>query len=294
MPNLSLRKIVQRYGDVAAVTGGDLEIASGEFVSFLGPSGCGKTTTLRMIAGFIDPSEGTIELDGQVLSSPAGSVPPERRGMSMIFQSYATWPNMTVAGERGLWPEAAEAEPVPKRDEKVGTMLKTVQLSHLQDRCPAELSGGQQQRVALARASWCSRAVLLLDEPLSNLDANLREEMRSEIKPLHDNVCHHHRLRHARPSRDDGNVGPHRGDEPGPRGADRRSLHALYQTADALRRQLHRTDQSRPRYTNGRGHRLRPIRDQGVHSSARSHPARHLPSQSGPRTSPASAIALIR
>ena len=185
MPNLSLRNIVRRYGDVAAVAGVDLQIASGEFVSLLGPSGCGKTTTLRMIAGFIDPTEGTIELDGKILSSPTGSVPPERRGMSMIFQSYAIWPNMTVA-ENVAFGLKLRKLTCAERDEKAEAMLKIVQLWHLRDRYPAELSGGQQQRVALARAIVVQPAVLLLDEPLSNLDANLREEMRSEIKRLHD------------------------------------------------------------------------------------------------------------
>jgi iron(III) transport system ATP-binding protein len=185
MSKLALRGLTKRFGDVAAVDGVDLAIEPGEFVSLLGPSGCGKTTTLRMIAGFIDPSAGAIEMDGRVLSSPAGSLPPERRGMSMIFQSYAVWPNMTVAENVafGLRLRRLPGEEVRKR---VGEMLDVVQMRHLAQRYPAELSGGQQQRVALARAIVIQPQVLLLDEPLSNLDANLREEMRFEIKRLHE------------------------------------------------------------------------------------------------------------
>ena len=184
-PRLSLRALSCVFGDFTAVDGLDLDIAPGEFVSLLGPSGCGKTTTLRMIAGFIRPTGGSIALDGEVISAPGGSLPPEKRGMSMIFQSYAIWPNMTVAQNVafGLKLRRASRESVRQ---KVAEILGTVQLGHLADRYPAELSGGQQQRVALARAIVIQPRVLLLDEPLSNLDANLREEMRFEIRRLHD------------------------------------------------------------------------------------------------------------
>jgi ABC-type Fe3+/spermidine/putrescine transport system ATPase subunit len=185
MPNLVLKQVSRRFGSFLAVDRVDLALQPGEFVSLLGPSGCGKTTTLRMIAGFIDPTEGTIEIDGRVLSSPAGSLPPEKRQMSMIFQSYAIWPNMTVAQNVafGLKLRKLSSEEVRRR---VAEILDVVQLGHLAERYPAELSGGQQQRVALARAIVVKPAVLLLDEPLSNLDANLREEMRFEIRRLHD------------------------------------------------------------------------------------------------------------
>lgn len=185
MDGLVIKKLGRRFGAVDAVRDFDLHIRPGEFVSLLGPSGCGKTTTLRMIAGFINPTSGSIELDGQTLSAPSGSVPPEKRGMSMIFQSYAIWPNMTVAQNVafGLNLRKLSSAEVKAR---VGTVLETVRMSHLADRYPAELSGGQQQRVALARAVVIRPAVLLLDEPLSNLDANLREEMRFEIKRMHD------------------------------------------------------------------------------------------------------------
>ena len=180
MSTLALRGIEKRFGDFVAVDALDLELQSGEFVSLLGPSGCGKTTTLRMIAGFIDPSAGTIEMDGRVLSSPSGSLPPERRGMSMIFQSYAIWPNMTVE-ENVAFGLTLRNLPTHEVRKRVGDMLGVVHMSHLAGQYPAELSGGQQQRAALARAIIIQPAVLLLDEPLSNLDANLREEMRFEI-----------------------------------------------------------------------------------------------------------------
>ena len=135
----------------------DLEIRDGEFVSLLGPSGCGKTTTLRMIAGFIDPTAGTIEIDGRVLSSPSGSVPPEKRAMSMIFQSYAIWPNMTVGQNVAFGLELRKLPREETAPARVAEMLDVVHMGHLADRYPAELSGGQQQRVALARAIVSSR-----------------------------------------------------------------------------------------------------------------------------------------
>ncbi|TGD95116.1 ABC transporter ATP-binding protein [Methylobacterium nonmethylotrophicum] len=183
--HLSLSALSCRYGAFTAVDALDLDVKGGEFISLLGPSGCGKTTTLRMIAGFVRPTSGTIRLDGRVISSSEAVLPPERRGMSMIFQSYAIWPNMTVAENVafGLKLRRLNREEVAR---KVAAILDTVRLGALADRYPAELSGGQQQRVALARAIVIEPRVLLLDEPLSNLDANLREEMRHEIRRLHD------------------------------------------------------------------------------------------------------------
>jgi ABC-type Fe3+/spermidine/putrescine transport system ATPase subunit len=185
LSRLKLSGVSKRFGGFLAADNIDLELQSGEFVSLLGPSGCGKTTTLRMIAGFVDPTAGSIEMDDQILSSPAGSVPPDRRQMSMIFQSYAIWPNMTVEQNVAF---GLELRKIAKAEVKrrVGEMLEVVHMNHLADRYPAELSGGQQQRVALARAIVIRPQVLLLDEPLSNLDATLREEMRFEIRRLHD------------------------------------------------------------------------------------------------------------
>jgi iron(III) transport system ATP-binding protein len=185
LARLALDQISCVFGSYTAVQRLDLRIAPGEFVSLLGPSGCGKTTTLRMIAGFTRPTAGAIRMDGEVISSPEMTLPPEKRQMSMIFQSYAIWPNMTVAENvafglklRRVGREAMQA--------RVAQMLATVRLGGLAERYPAELSGGQQQRVALARAMVIEPRVLLLDEPLSNLDASLREEMRFEIRRLHD------------------------------------------------------------------------------------------------------------
>ncbi len=185
MSKLVLRNISRRYGAVEAVADFSLELVPGEFVSLLGPSGCGKTTTLRMIAGFMPPSTGSIEMDGQQISSPGSVVPPERRRMSMIFQSYAIWPNMTVGENVGFGLQVRRLSRA-EIDRKVDAILDVVQMRNLKARYPAELSGGQQQRVALARAIVVEPEVLLLDEPLSNLDANLREEMRFEIRRLHD------------------------------------------------------------------------------------------------------------
>jgi ABC-type Fe3+/spermidine/putrescine transport system ATPase subunit len=182
---LSLIGLGKSFGPVAAVADVSLALRPGEFVSLLGPSGCGKTTTLRMIAGFIKPSTGRIEVNGIPVSSPSHMVAPEKRGMSMIFQSYAIWPNMTV-GQNVAFGLKLRKLASAEVTERVNRILDTVQLRHLKDRYPAELSGGQQQRVALARAIVIEPEVLLLDEPLSNLDANLREEMRSEIRRLHD------------------------------------------------------------------------------------------------------------
>jgi iron(III) transport system ATP-binding protein len=187
MTKLILRHLSKDYGTHRAVDDLALTLERGEFVSFLGPSGCGKTTTLRMIAGFINPTRGTIEMDGEVLSSAESSLPPERRRMSMIFQSYAIWPNMTVGQNVAFGLELRKLSRDAIR-KKVDAVLDVVKLRALKDRYPAELSGGQQQRVALARAIVIEPEVLLLDEPLSNLDANLREEMRFEIRRLHDEL----------------------------------------------------------------------------------------------------------
>jgi iron(III) transport system ATP-binding protein len=185
MSKLSLIGLGKSFGPVPAVADVDLTLREGEFVSLLGPSGCGKTTTLRMIAGFIKPTAGRIEMNGVAMSSPQFTVAPEKRGMSMIFQSYAIWPNMTV-GQNVAFGLKLRKLGSARVTERVDRILDVVRLRHLKDRYPAELSGGQQQRVALARAIVIEPEVLLLDEPLSNLDANLREEMRSEIRRLHD------------------------------------------------------------------------------------------------------------
>jgi iron(III) transport system ATP-binding protein len=185
MARLVLNGLTRAYGKLRVVDGITLEIEHGELVSLLGPSGCGKTTTLRLIAGFVTPSEGEIRMDDQVISAPGRVLPPEKRQMAMIFQSYAVWPHKTVAGNVGYGLKFKGIRGQDAR-ERVARALRVVRLDGLDDRYPGELSGGQQQRVALARALVVEPNVLLLDEPLSNLDANLREEMRFEIRRLHD------------------------------------------------------------------------------------------------------------
>ena len=185
MASVELKGLGKRFGAAAAVDGVSLRIEHGQLVCLLGPSGCGKTTTLRLIAGFIEPSAGEIVVGDKVLSSPTRTVPPEGRNMSMIFQSYALWPHMTVAENvaYGLRIRRMNAATIAA---KLKAILSMTRLEALAERYPGELSGGQQQRVSLARALVVEPETLLLDEPLSNLDANLREEMRHEIRRLHD------------------------------------------------------------------------------------------------------------
>jgi iron(III) transport system ATP-binding protein len=185
LASVELRQLTKCYGSQAVVNSVSLQIQHGRLVCLLGPSGCGKTTTLRLIAGFIEPTAGEILVGDRVLSSPARTLPPERRNMSMIFQSYALWPHMTVAENvaYGLTLRKVARETLRR---KLRAILATTRLEELADRYPGELSGGQQQRVALARALIVEPETLLLDEPLSNLDANLREEMRFEVRRLHD------------------------------------------------------------------------------------------------------------
>ncbi len=185
MASVELRGLTKRYGNQAVVDDVSLRIDHGLLVCLLGPSGCGKTTTLRLIAGFIEPSAGEIAVGDRVVSSPSRTLPPEQRNMSMIFQSYALWPHMTVMENvaYGLTLRKIDKATIAQ---KVRAILGVTKLEALADRYPGELSGGQQQRVALARALIVEPETLLLDEPLSNLDANLREEMRFEVRRLHD------------------------------------------------------------------------------------------------------------
>ncbi|PYM28867.1 MAG: ABC transporter ATP-binding protein [Candidatus Rokuibacteriota bacterium] len=186
MPGVILKSLSKRYGDVGAVDGLSLEVKPGELLALLGPSGCGKTTTLRLVAGFLAPEAGEIWVGDRCLSSPASVVPPERRRMAMIFQSYALWPHMTVAQNVAYGLRFKPGLSRGDREARVREMLRVVQLAGYERRYPGELSGGQQQRVAVARALVVEPEILLLDEPLSNLDANLREEMRFEIRRLHE------------------------------------------------------------------------------------------------------------
>ena len=188
MARVVIEGLSRQFGEVNAISDLDLAIEDGEFLSLLGPSGCGKTTTLRLLAGFLTPDAGRIIVGDRVLSSPGAAVAPEHRGMSMIFQSYAVWPHKTVH-DNVAFGLKLRRRPQAEIGERVRRMLDLVRLEDLASRYPGELSGGQQQRVALARALVVEPTILLLDEPLSNLDASLREEMRFEIRRLHEEMA---------------------------------------------------------------------------------------------------------
>jgi iron(III) transport system ATP-binding protein len=182
MAFIEIKKLFKRFKDVVAVNRIQLEVNKGEMLTLLGPSGCGKTTTLRCIAGLEKPEEGDIVIDGKSMLSE-GFVPSSKRGIGMVFQNYAVWPHMKVFSNivYGLKLQKISKSIIRERAQQV---LELVGLAGLEDRYPAQLSGGQQQRVALSRALVTNPKVLLLDEPLSNLDAKLREELRFEIKSL--------------------------------------------------------------------------------------------------------------
>lgn len=179
MAQLTIERLTKKYGDHAVVRDVSLEITDGEFVVLLGPSGCGKTTTLRMIAGFVTPSSGAIYVAARDITT----LPPWHRNAGLVFQSYALFPHMTVNDNVafGLQMRKVESAGIAER---VAQALDLVRLAHLGERYPRQLSGGQQQRVALARALAIRPDVLLLDEPLSNLDAKLRQDVRVEIREL--------------------------------------------------------------------------------------------------------------
>ena len=179
MARLEIDRVTKRYGDVYAVRDVTLDVADGEFVVLLGPSGCGKTTTLRVVAGFAEPTSGTVRLGERDITS----LPPWKRNAGLVFQSYALFPHLTVAQNVAFGLEMRKVEPA-EMSGRIADALRLVRLEHLGERLPRQLSGGQQQRVALARALVFRPDVLLLDEPLSNLDAKLRQEVRVEIREL--------------------------------------------------------------------------------------------------------------
>lgn len=186
MHRIELKHVTKHFGKVVAVDSLDLVIEPGKFVTLLGPSGCGKTTVLRMIAGLEEPDAGDILIDGKlVFSHDQGIfVPPAQRGLGLVFQSYALWPHMTVHQNVAFGLELAK-RPKPEIKQRVGEILSDLQIGEMEERYPQEMSGGQQQRVALARMLAPKPGIFLLDEPLSNLDARLRMDMRSELKRLH-------------------------------------------------------------------------------------------------------------
>ena len=183
MSVITINHVTKSFGDVTVLKEFTEEFQDGEFITFLGPSGCGKTTMLRIIAGFEKPTTGEIRIDGRVVSSKDVFVPPEKRGIGMVFQSYAVWPHMNVF-DNVAYPLKIQKVPKAEIKEKVEEILEIVHLSQYANRMPSQLSGGQQQRVALGRALIGQPKLLLLDEPLSNLDAKLRESMRFEIKEI--------------------------------------------------------------------------------------------------------------
>jgi ABC-type Fe3+/spermidine/putrescine transport system ATPase subunit len=189
MPSVRLDKLRKQFGEVRAVNDISVEFRDGDLTSVLGPSGCGKTTTLNVIAGFIAPDGGTVHFGEQLIADSASGivVPPHWRNLGMVFQSYALWPHLSVA-DNVAYGLKMHKVPRARREEVVRRSLRRVRLERYLDRFPHELSGGQQQRVALARAIAYAPQILLFDEPLSNLDAQLREEMRLELKEIHREI----------------------------------------------------------------------------------------------------------
>lgn len=183
MSSIRMTNVSKTYGQVPIISSFSCLFPDRQFVTLLGPSGCGKTTLLRLIAGFEKVSSGVIAIDDVTVNGPDCFVPPEERGIGMVFQSYAVWPHMNV-WENVAYPLKIKAMERSRVEQRVGEILEAMGLSGYGQRMPNELSGGQQQRVALGRALASSPRVLLLDEPLSNLDANLRESMRFEIKDM--------------------------------------------------------------------------------------------------------------
>ncbi|MAW86918.1 MAG: Fe3+/spermidine/putrescine ABC transporter ATP-binding protein [Phyllobacteriaceae bacterium] len=179
MSTMSLRGLSKSFGNVQAVNNLDLNVEGGEFLSLLGPSGCGKTTTLQMVAGFLPPTAGKVLVEGEDITY----VVPEKRDMGIVFQSYALFPHMTIAQNVGFGLEMRKMKR-PQLQERVDEALSMVRLSGLEDRYPSQLSGGQRQRVAIARVLAIRPRVLLLDEPMSNLDAKLRGDMHVELRAL--------------------------------------------------------------------------------------------------------------
>ena len=183
MAGVTIRNVSKAFGQNVVLKEFNQTFRDGEFITLLGPSGCGKTTMLRMIAGFEKPTAGEILIGDRVVSSDKVFLPPEKRGIGMVFQSYAVWPHMNVR-DNVAYPLRIRKQPKEEIAEQVARALETVHLSQYAERMPDQLSGGQQQRVALARALVGKPELLLLDEPLSNLDAKLRESMRFEIKEI--------------------------------------------------------------------------------------------------------------
>ena len=249
MATVELIDVTKSFGAVEAVAGISLRIAQGEFVAMLGPSGCGKTTTLNLLAGFISPTSGEILID----QMPVAGVPPHKRNIGVVFQSYALFPHLSVFDNVAFglrMRKVAKAEIASR----VRRALDIVQLGALEERNTRQLSGGQQQRVALARALVIEPSLLLLDEPLSNLDANLREQMRFEIREIQRRVGHHDRVRDARPERGNGRRRPAGDHEQGSHRAGRQRARDLQRAERPVRGEFHRAGQ---RHSSKGGERQR-------------------------------------
>jgi len=183
MGQITLKNVSKHFGEVVVIPGLDLEIENGEFVVFVGPSGCGKSTLLRLIAGLEDVTGGTVEIDGK----DATDIPPAKRGLAMVFQSYALYPHMSVR-KNIAFPMKMAGVPQKEQERKIDAAAKALKLTDYIDRRPGQLSGGQRQRVAIGRAIVREPEAFLFDEPLSNLDASLRVNMRLEISELHQKL----------------------------------------------------------------------------------------------------------
>ena len=245
-----LRGLTKRYGQVTAVDGIDLDIREGELLTLLGPSGSGKTTTLRMIAGFELPTDGTIHLDGVDVTGR----PPFERDVNTVFQDYALFPHMDVADNVGYGLRVRKV-PRAERRERVADALAQVRLEGFGDRRPSELSGGQRQRVALARALVNRPRVLLLDEPLGALDRKLRQEMQVELKAIQARGRHHLRLRDPRPGGGPDHERPHRRAPRRAHRAGRRPGRGVRAAGDPVRGRVHRHLQRARRPGRGRAGR---------------------------------------
>ena len=254
MAAVSFDGVTKTYPDgTTAVNDLDLEIADGEFMVLVGPSGCGKTTALRMVAGLEDISRGVLKIGERIVNH----VPSRDRDIAMVFQSYALYPHLTVYDNIAF---GLKIKKVPKEEieKRVSEAARILDLEPYLKRKPRALSGGQRQRVAMGRAIVREPSAFLMDEPLSNLDAKLRVQMRAEIAGLQRDARRHDDLRHARPGRGDDDGRPRRGDAQGRAAAGRRSADALRPSGQPLRRRLHR----QPRDEHARGDaRARERRD---------------------------------
>ncbi len=268
MSSIELEGIAKSWGDTVALHNVSLRIEPGSFCVLLGPSGCGKSTTLRIIAGLETATSGSLRIDGRDVTA----LPPAQRGVAMVFQNYALFPHLSVADNITFGLSVRRA-PAAERDQRLRETAALLGLEKLLERKPSQLSGGQQQRVALGRALVARAKVCLMDEPLSNLDAQLRQEMRRELRELQRQLQAHGGVRHARSGRGDEHGRSGGAAEPGPRGTERRAARALCEASHHVCRALHRHAADEPDHPGGRPHR----RQHGRHRLARCRHRGHPP-----------------